>query len=144
MVSKRVVLADVPWTPKTRNKGTKNGTTDNPKPERGHKKLNDGIKNRNEGTFQMICQNHPFTKQPFRILSAFLRKTPLFQFRCTSGCTMRSRASCTVTPLLGGVPMTPDRKLLHKLCLAYRETNWWCIHTCCEVRSWTNFCHFET
>ena len=63
MVSKRVVLADVPGPQKTRTRVQKLVFLDpSLKPERGHKKQNDGTKSRNEGTFTKttLLQNRPF------------------------------------------------------------------------------------
>ena len=50
VVSKRVVLADVPWTPKI-GKRDKKRNDGPPKPEPGYKNRNDGIKKWNQGTF---------------------------------------------------------------------------------------------
>ena len=67
VVSKRVVLADVPGPPKRtgtrvqkQERGYNNRCSWTPKPERGYKKQIDGTKNRNKGTPKL-----PFTKTPF-------------------------------------------------------------------------------
>ena len=56
VVSKRVVLADVPWTHKTRMRA-QNNKWQYEKRERGHKDGNDGTKNRNEGTLAKTTIN---------------------------------------------------------------------------------------
>ena len=63
LADKRVVWADVPWTPQTWNEGTKNGTTDPTNRNEGTKNRNDGTKSRNEGTF---TQTSAFLKHAFR------------------------------------------------------------------------------
>ena len=59
-----MVLADVSWTPQSRNEGTKNGTTNPPKSgtRERYKNRMDGTKNRNEGIFAKttLIQNRPF------------------------------------------------------------------------------------
>ena len=74
VASKRVVLEDVPWTPKTR---TRVQTTEQryQKLERGYKTRNDGTENQNEGTFAKTTLNYKTALTCF--LSILLPGRPL-------------------------------------------------------------------